>query len=489
MGDEQPRAEQTGTSGVGEPPDVIDLRPHEDPASGSAHRALSASEGWEWLDLGLRISDAQLDARRVTSRPMNIDRTDLRVRPAAPTVAPEPATSRTAEPAIELPAETAKNPSTRSDWLTWVRLGRTISATDATGAPATGAAAAPVEEEREAEAPPEVVDEPEVVDAQPDSAVAATEPQPQSAAPPVHEVAEREPVSAGAEEPRRGLQFSWKPLAVLIAIVVVVAAVAVALASRDDGSGQRVAGGPGASAAPSSAAAKSFAVIWLEQNTAAGTRLLVPPELVDNFTAGLPGRQVLPNDDTAVQNGDLIVVTPNSGDVLEGTLTQQVLASAPVLARLPGSDLDVRQVTGSDPAGDAARASAGAELLQNLGLTFVGDSAAALRSGRVDERVLVILAGLAAQHSLKVSLLHDAAAAPDAQVRTLQIEAVDGHPLSRAGMREIEEFVTAQRGALAGPVVATTKGAQPAITVRYLLPDSVDLLSGGSFPTIPETSP
>ena len=71
-------------------------------------------------------------------------------------------------------------------------------------------------------------------------------------------------------------------------------------------------------AAPKSADTKSFAVIWLEENTAAGTRLLVPPELVDDFTAGLPGRQVLPNDDTAVRNGDRPDDEPEDGQPGEG---------------------------------------------------------------------------------------------------------------------------------------------------------------------------
>jgi hypothetical protein len=216
--------------------------------------------------------------------------------------------------------------------------------------------------------------------------------------------------------------------------------------------------------------------------------LLVPPELVDDFAAGLPGRQVLPNDQVAPRTGDLLIVTSNSGDVLTGTLTQQVLAAAPVVALLPGSDLDVHQVTGPDPSDDAARVSAGTELLQNLGLTFVGGSSA-LRSGRVDERVLVILAGLASQHSFTVALVPGPADAPDAFVRTLQIQRVDGHAITAGNALDIKDFVTAQRGALAGPVVDDVDGGtERQISVRYLLPASVELLNSGSFPTVSQES-
>jgi hypothetical protein len=227
-------------------------------------------------------------------------------------------------------------------------------------------------------------------------------------------------------------------------------------------------------------------VTWLAQNTAAGTRLLVPPELVKDFAAKLPGRQVLANDDNVARIGDLLVVTANSNDVLQGTLTRQVLKSSPVVASLPGSDLEVHAVTGPEASDLPARVSAGTDLLQNLGLTFVNGSSSALRSGQVDERVLVILAGLASQHSLTVALVPDSADAPDALVRSLQIQRVDGHPVTTATARDIKAFVTAQRGALAGPIVDV---ATPLVSVRYPLPSSFELLNSGSFPTISQESP
>jgi hypothetical protein len=166
-----------------------------------------------------------------------------------------------------------------------------------------------------------------------------------------------------------------------------------------------------------------------------------------------------------------------------------VLKSSPVVARLPGSDLAVHQITGPQTSDLPARVSAGTELLQNLGLTFVNGSSSALRSGQVDERVLVILAGLASQHKLTVALVPDPADAPDALLRTLQIQGVDGHPVTTASARDIKDFVTAQRGALAGPIVDDVAGATPLISVRYPLPSSFELLNSGSFPTISQESP
>jgi hypothetical protein len=148
----------------------------------------------------------------------------------------------------------------------------------------------------------------------------------------------------------------------------------------------------------------------------------------------------------------------------------------------------VHQVTGPAASDLPARESAGSELLQNLGLTFVNGSASALRSGQVDERVLVILAGLAAQHQLTLALVPDPADAPDALLRTLQIQRVDGRPVTRASARDIRAFVTSQRGALAGPIVEDVAAATPLVSVRYPLPSSFELLTTGSFPTISQES-
>jgi hypothetical protein len=147
----------------------------------------------------------------------------------------------------------------------------------------------------------------------------------------------------------------------------------------------------------------------------------------------------------------------------------------------------VHQVTGPEASDLPARVSAGTELLQNLGLTFVAGSSSALRSGQVDERVLVILAGLASQHKLAVTLASDPAEAPDALLRAFRIQAVDGYPLTNASARDIKDFVTAQRGALAGPIVDDVAGDM--ISVRYPLPSSFELLNSGSFPTISQESP
>jgi hypothetical protein len=298
-------------------------------------------------------------------------------------------------------------------------------------------------------------------------------------------VQQREAVRIDSSRP---FSSRWQLIMAVAALAVFLSALVVAIAVRNSSPSPKPATRP----SPSSAAlpaAPSKAVTWLAQNTAAGTRLLVPPELVKDFAAGLPGRQVLANDDNVARIGDLLVVTPNSGDVLEGTLTLQVLKSSPVVARLPGSDLDVHQITGPEASDLPARVSAGNELLQNLGLTFVNGSSSALRSGQVDERVLVILAGLASQHSLTVALVPDPAGAPDAPLRTLQIQAVDGHPIAAESARNIRDFVTAQRGALAGPIVEDVTGARPVISVRYPLPSSFELLDSGSFPTISQESP
>jgi hypothetical protein len=493
VGEKQPRADSNDESGTAEPPDVIDLRspdgaaangetsPDVDDVAGSDldlarrldGRALTASEGWDWLDLDLRISEAQLDARRTTARPMNIDRTDVRVRQP-----PEGA----ADPA-------SRHPTSRA-WSEWLDLRRTISGAPTVPSPRNGA----------------------TVSAHGDAVVAVTEsPKPadvDEVEPEVAEVADVAEISNVAQvhdaaplpdtariDPHRRMPYVSRPLAgalaaAVLVVAVLVVAVLVTVAATNDSPAQRpTATRPAAATAEPTPGVARSAVQWLAENVSADARLLVPPGLVDDIADGLQGRQVLALDDAVARSGDLLVANPDSADLASGSLTQQVVASSPVIARLPGSDLDVRQVIGPDTA-VAARASAGSELLQNLGLSFASGSSSALRSGEVDERVLVILAGLAAQHSLTVALTPDPADAPDAPVRTLRIQGVDGHPVTNASAHEIGDFVTAQRGALAGPVVDETGGgATRAISIRYLLPTSVGLLSSGSFPTVPQETP
>jgi hypothetical protein len=529
VGDEQPRTDESGSSSAESPapdsPDVIDLRGNGQSAprnaalsNGSAGAAaddetaepasgrLTANEWWDWVSLGQQISDLQRDTRRITGRVVVSQRSHVSgvTTPSPLAVAATESESPVAEPEVAKVAEVDAEPEVAEP----------------------EGEAEPEVAEPELEAEPEVT-EPEVaqVDAGPEVAESeVAEPEPEVAE---SEVAKIEAVPGVAEveakadveqpeiiEPAPEVQAQIPPpsgeadaaqepeavpievshpfwsrgklILAIAGLVVFLSALAVAIAIRNDSPSPRSTGRPTPSGA-ASPVAPSKAVTWLAQNTAAGTRLLVPPELVKDFAAGLPGREVLANDDNVARNGDLLVVTADSGDDLEGTLTLQVLKSSPVVARLPGSDLQVHQVSGPEASDLPARVSAGTELLQNLGLTFVNGSSSALRSGQVDERVLVVLAGLASQHSLTVALVPDPADAPDALLRTFQIQGVDGHPVTAARARDIKDFVTAQRGALAGPIVDVT--ATSLISVRYPLPSSFELLNSGSFPTISQESP
>jgi hypothetical protein len=520
VGDKQPRTDES-ESGSPESPDVIDLRGNGQSARRNASLAngsagvtadgetaepasgrLTANEWWDWVSLGQQISDLQRDTRRITGRVVVSQRThiaavttppalevaeaEVEVEPEVAEVEPEvtqvvPEVAEVVPEVAEVTQVVPEVAETEPE-VTQVEAESEAAAVESAPELAKAAVVESAPEVAEVEADPAVEVESEAIPAQVVGPPPDVEPQVALAV---------EPAGVQQREAARiDVSFSsrWQLILAITALAVFLSALAVAIAVRNSSPSPK----PTTRPSPSSAAlpaAPSKAVTWLAQNTAAGTRLLVPPELVKDFAAGLPGRQVLANDDNVARVGDLLVVTPDSGDVLEGTLTLQVLKSSPVVARLPGSDLEVHQVTGPEASDLPARVSAGTELLQNLGLTFVNGSSSALRSGQVDERVLVILAGLASQHSLTVALVPDPADAPDGLLRTLQIQGVDGHPIATESARNIKDFVTAQRGALAGPIVDDVTGATPAISVRYPLPSSFELLNSGSFPTISQESP
>jgi hypothetical protein len=482
VGEKQPQADP-GESIAAEPPDVIDLRGnghagHGDavPANGSAAPEvagdgaepgggrLTASESWQWVSLGQQISDLLHDTRRITGRVVVTQRTHVSGfdAPSAPEVVPH--APQVVEAEVEPVAEvTVAEPKV----------------------------AEPEAEEAEPEVAEPEVAEPEVAvtEVAPEVVESETEPGAQPEAAPAQTTVEPEPVPmqrGGADsDPDRWLWRVGKPVVAILSVALVVAAVTAALSARH--------GDTTATPRPAAASKPALApgaVNWLAENTAPGARVFVPPALVDDVAAGLQGRVVLAYGETTVDSGDLVAVQPGFVGLPAGSLTQEVLASTLIVGRLPGSEVDLRQVIGSDDSGVAARRTAGSELLKNPALSVSQDTAAELRNGRVDERVLVILAGITSQHSLDVVLPRDPADAPAAPLRTLLIRKWDGSPITSTAAGEIEDFVNTQVGPLAGPVVAQVGDAGTAsVSVGYLLPASFDLLTSGSFPTTTEESP
>ncbi|HEX8498506.1 MAG TPA: glycosyltransferase family 39 protein [Actinomycetales bacterium] len=98
----------------------------------------------------------------------------------------------------------------------------------------------------------------------------------------------------------------------------------------------------------------------------------------------------------------------------------------------------------SDVVGEAGR-----QLVSNPRLTFSPQARAAITSGRVDPRLLTVLALVAAGHDVQVQALSRSAGGTtsDGALDTLRVTAVDGGPVSLAapGVREVVELLRSQR--------------------------------------------
>ena len=229
----------------------------------------------------------------------------------------------------------------------------------------------------------------------------------------------------GAASPR------WRVVTVLIlaAVVLAVAALGVALSRGSGhstaGSARPGAGGQaaGADALKTAAAARAAAARWLVRQAASDAIVSCDPQMCAAAQqAGLPaGRlQVLGTGTSGPLSSDLLVATAavrqEFGARLASVYAPDVLASFGT-----GSDQVAIRVVAPDGAAayttslradQAARVSAGKQLLRNPRIHASAGALQALANGQADARLLTVLAGLATQHSVRV--LGFAAAPPGA---------------------------------------------------------------------------
>jgi hypothetical protein len=219
----------------------------------------------------------------------------------------------------------------------------------------------------------------------------------------------------GAASPR------WRVVTVLVlaAVVLAVAALGVALSRGSGhstaGSARPGAGGQaaGADALKTAAAARAAAARWLVRQAASDAIVSCDPQMCAAAQqAGLPaGRlQVLGTGTSGPLSSDLLVATAavrqEFGARLASVYAPDVLASFGT-----GSDQVAIRVVAPDGAAayttslradQAARVSAGKQLLRNPRIHASTGALQALASGQVDARLLTVLAGLATQHSVRV---------------------------------------------------------------------------------------
>ncbi|MDQ2875471.1 MAG: hypothetical protein M3Y33_12040, partial [Actinomycetota bacterium] len=126
----------------------------------------------------------------------------------------------------------------------------------------------------------------------------------------------------------------------------------------------------------------------------------------------------------------------------------------------------------------AARMSAGSQLLQNGRITFTAQAAAQLRAGAVDSRLLVTLAAMSSQYSIRVTGFGDTS--PGAQVlfRAVVITR-GGRSAGTAGLTAALDMVNAQgspyRPARASIIHPATGSA--ALLIEFAAPSPLGLLT------------
>jgi hypothetical protein len=296
----------------------------------------------------------------------------------------------------------------------------------------------------------------------------------------------------------------------VIALVTVVAVVATLMLLARPWSGSSTGSGsaPGSDAGPAGATAPASpdqaspdAVARAERNrlTAAGwvARNVGRDNLVacDAATCtslaarGFPASSLirLGSDEGDLRRGDLVVVTGAVRAEFDQDLTDLL---SPARLAVFGTGADTVEVTRVVTAGPEAhrralaadrddRQAAGRRLVTNPRLTAGAGVRRLLNAGRVDGRVLTVLAPLLSRHRLQVAAFRSTAeeAAAGVPLRVVEINRIDGMRIDQdaPGTRDVVTFVAAQRPPFGPGRVDFPRGA-PVLRVTYPAPDPLGLL-------------
>lgn len=233
------------------------------------------------------------------------------------------------------------------------------------------------------------------------------------------------------------------------------------------------------------------AVGWVDQNVPRDQRILTDDAIwVDLVTQGRPRGDVVwfykPDTDPGVPKGAASYQWVVSTDSVRSdpasfpTLSEALSRSEPVASFGAGERrVEVRRVLASNPDSKtvsrrhAAAAAAGQQLVANPALSVRPMARAALLSGRVDPRVLTVLAMTAARHRVTVADLPQpqAETAASAPRRAILLSSVDGQTVgstpSRANLlaRELQGLNPPYRPATA--VQRATAQEPAALLVSY----------------------
>jgi hypothetical protein len=225
------------------------------------------------------------------------------------------------------------------------------------------------------------------------------------------------------------------------------------------------------------AADRHAAAAWVAQQVSPSVIVSCDPEMCSELQAsGFPPSQLIELPPTAPDplGSALVVATPAIRSQFGARLAS---VYAPLVMASFGAAADRVEIRAVAPDGSsafwstlaadrAARMSAGKQLLLNKHIQASEAARAALRTGRVDQRLLVTLAALAAQLPLRLIVFNDPSpgASPDVPLRGAEIGTA-----ASAGLTTMLAFLTAQRPPYLPAVarIARNAGGQSVVTVRF----------------------
>jgi hypothetical protein len=293
----------------------------------------------------------------------------------------------------------------------------------------------------------------------------------------------------------------WRVLTVLVLAAVLLAGAALGVTlsrSHPTAGAPHTATGPGAraqtagTALEAAATARTAAARWLVQQVAAGAIVACDPQMCAAAQqAGLPAARllVLGTGTAGPLSSDVLVATAavrqEFGARLARVYAPDVLASfgtgsAQVAIRVVAPDGAAAYAT-SLRADQAARVSAGKQLLRNPRIHVAPRALQGLANGQVDARLLTVFAALATLHSVRVLgfAAPQAGVSPGLPLRTADI-APDGPgtPAQPNSLHSLASFLRAQLPPYRPATITEVRlpGGSPALRIEFAAPSPLGLL-------------
>lgn len=280
----------------------------------------------------------------------------------------------------------------------------------------------------------------------------------------------------------------WRLIAVVVALAFG-AGVTLGFTSMFSGSKGQVSARMAAHSTPSgdpAAMVRSQAAAWVAAQVSANVVIACFPDMCSALEArGVSAGRLMPlsSGGAAVPAASVLVTSPSgSNPALDRSAPGLIASFGPA-----GTQVEVRVVASAGAAAYqsalasdlAARKVAGPQLLNNSHLRFTAADTAELKAGEVDSRLLLLLATLAPQHTLRVVSFGDAA--PGAPLLYRQVTlASAGAGAPAANLSGAMAIVQAQTSPYSPAHAATVSlpGGQSGLSIEFATPGPLGLLAG-----------